>query len=87
MMEQSVAGRLPLPVGSFELDRSPYGAQDLAGLVVEWTATSVEGEVNRVIQRGGGRRASGNGCRAGVRRTQGAAHNSAMIGFRVVREL
>lgn len=33
----------PEPIGSFELDASPYGVRDLAGGVWDWTATSSDG--------------------------------------------
>ncbi|NUP10750.1 MAG: SUMF1/EgtB/PvdO family nonheme iron enzyme [Polyangiaceae bacterium] len=31
------------PVGTFEMDESPYGVRDLAGGVLDWTSTSVDG--------------------------------------------
>jgi formylglycine-generating enzyme len=32
--------RMPMPVGSFKHDRSPYGVMDMAGNVSEWTSSS-----------------------------------------------
>jgi len=34
--------RGPAPVGSFSGDRSPYGIQDMAGNVAEWTISDAE---------------------------------------------
>ncbi|MCI0668933.1 MAG: protein kinase [Myxococcaceae bacterium] len=46
----------PAPVGSFPEDRSPYGVQDMAGNVTEWTAsTATEGAFRGLRLTAGGR--------------------------------
>lgn len=44
-MRDSVKGKpLPAPVGSFSIDRSPYGVMDMAGNICEWTSTDASSE-------------------------------------------
>jgi serine/threonine-protein kinase len=53
-MRDSERGRpMPVPIGSYELDCSPYGARHMAGNVVEWTATATSPDSNRRIVQGG----------------------------------
>jgi serine/threonine-protein kinase len=50
-MRDSFRGKsLPTPVGTFELDRSPYGVMDMAGNICEWTSTEVGTDGDRVIK-------------------------------------
>jgi serine/threonine-protein kinase len=51
MKESTREKPLPAPIGQFEVDRSPYGATDMAGNVIEWTTTATgEGGDRKVIQ-------------------------------------
>ncbi|MGM0558620.1 MAG: SUMF1/EgtB/PvdO family nonheme iron enzyme [Myxococcota bacterium] len=51
MKESTRVKPVPAPVGAFQVDRSPYGAADMAGNVIEWTRTkSGDGDKRRVIQ-------------------------------------
>jgi serine/threonine protein kinase/formylglycine-generating enzyme required for sulfatase activity len=87
MMDRSIPGsRLPVPVGTFEYDCSPFGVQDMAGLVFEWTATVDPGDPSRVVQRGGSRRSPEDWCRASVRRFPPLTTTTPLYGFRIVRE-
>lgn len=86
MMDRSLPGtRLPVPVGTFEFDVSPFGVFDMAGLVFEWTATLDPTDSSRVVQRGGSRRSPEDWCRAGVRRFPPLSTTTPLYGFRVVR--
>ncbi|MCB9529705.1 MAG: SUMF1/EgtB/PvdO family nonheme iron enzyme [Myxococcales bacterium] len=72
------------PSGAFPTDTSPYGIEDLAGGVSEWTSTWLEGAEQRVIK--GGHWASGpTECRAASRFTQPADRVLPTLGFRVAR--
>ncbi|MCB9554424.1 MAG: SUMF1/EgtB/PvdO family nonheme iron enzyme, partial [Myxococcales bacterium] len=72
------------PSGAFATDVSPYGVEDLAGGVSEWTSTWLEGAEQRVIK--GGHWASGpTECRAASRFTQPVDRVLPTLGFRVAR--
>jgi serine/threonine-protein kinase len=87
MMDRSQPGRrLPLPVCSFEFDCSPFGVQDMAGLVFEWTGTLDPADPSRAVQRGGSRRSPEDWCRAGVRRFPPLDTTTPLYGFRVASE-
>lgn len=42
-----------LPVGHFPLGASPYGVQDMAGMVFEWTASVCPGDTAKALVKGG----------------------------------
>ena len=74
------------PCGQFQADRSPYGVEDLAGVVSEWTSSWLdEGARQRVLK--GGNWASGpTECRAASRFTQPVTAVQPTLGFRVARD-
>lgn len=83
-MNESVDGpRVPVPVGSYAYDQSPFGVRDMAGLVIEWTA-SVLADGQRV-QRGAASTSPAAWCRAASRRTQRGDWVAPQFGFRVAR--
>ncbi len=74
-----------LPVGSFSAGKSPFGLQDPAGQVFEWTRTAAD--TNRYIVKGGSWDDSGCGvCRPAARHSRPASLKHILIGFRLVRE-
>ena len=76
---------LPPPaVGSFEADSSPFGVEDGAGLVWEWTASGTD-ERQTVV--GGCWTSEQDSCRAASRRAVRSSAQLAHLGFRVLREL
>jgi len=87
MSNSQEANPCPVPVGTVLDDCSPYGVQDMGGLVVEWTATIWPGTEDRVVMRGGAYSSSPDWCRAAARREMRADWNASAFGFRVVREL
>lgn len=84
-MAESTEGRpMPRAVGAYPHDRSPFGVHDLAGSVIEWTATT---RGDQRVQRGGACTSPAAWCRATARRLQRSSWNTFQFGFRVVREL
>ncbi|MCO4773202.1 MAG: SUMF1/EgtB/PvdO family nonheme iron enzyme [Deltaproteobacteria bacterium] len=86
-MRHSREGRnLPEPVGAFPLDRSVYGARDIAGSIREMCQdSSFDGDDKRRPVRGGSWRASDVPCRAAYRFGHMKWHLFTSIGFRVIR--
>lgn len=88
--------RSPGPVGACPGERSPFGVEDLAGLVAEWTAGGGEAETDAgaggeaegpAVQRGAPFDAPAAARRAAARRLVPADRPDPRCGFRVVREL
>ncbi len=74
-----------LPVASFPEGASPFGLQDAAGQVFEWTATAAG--TGRYLVKGGSWDDSGCGvCRPAARHSRPAALKHILIGFRLVAE-
>ena len=74
----------PPPVGSFPGDRSPFGVEDGAGGVWEWTADS---QGDRTIVVGGACTGDESGARSAGRRALSANTRLRWLGFRVVQEI
>ncbi|HHO53053.1 MAG TPA: hypothetical protein ENK18_19790 [Deltaproteobacteria bacterium] len=75
----------PLPVGSFEADRSPHGLADVAGGVREWTSSVLT--VDRYVVRGGGWASEASACRLASRSGVPADARLPDLGFRLVSDL
>lgn len=73
----------PPEVGAFARDRSPFGMEDGAGGVWEWTGSDDGG--NRTISVGGSWISEPDACRCAVRRALRPETRLAFLGFRVVR--
>jgi len=74
-----------VPVRSFPSGQSPYGMQDAAGQVFEWTATP--GRAGRYVVKGGSWDDKGCGvCRPAARHDRPEGLRHILIGFRLVRE-
>jgi formylglycine-generating enzyme required for sulfatase activity len=74
-----------VPVGQFPMGASPYGLQDPAGQVFEWTATAAG--TGRRIVKGGSWDDKGCGvCRPAARHSRPVDLKHILIGFRLVRE-
>ncbi|MGI9303443.1 MAG: SUMF1/EgtB/PvdO family nonheme iron enzyme [Gammaproteobacteria bacterium] len=74
-----------MPVGSFPAGASPFGLQDAAGQVFEWTSTS--NAPGRAVVKGGSWDDKGCGvCRPAARHTRPVELKHILIGFRLVRE-
>ncbi len=72
-------------VGSFPTGASPFGLQDAAGQVFEWTATMSNNK--RAIVKGGSWDDKGCGvCRPAARHSRPLELKHILIGFRLVRE-
>ncbi|WP_282609929.1 SUMF1/EgtB/PvdO family nonheme iron enzyme [Pelagibius sp. Alg239-R121] len=75
-----------LPVGSFPAGNSPYGLQDAAGQVFEWTSSP--GNPGRFLVKGGSWDDKGCGvCRSSARHARPADLKHILIGFRLVHDL
>jgi formylglycine-generating enzyme required for sulfatase activity len=88
------------PVGSYPTGASPYGAQEMAGNVFQWTSSlykpypysasdgreATNSDENRVL-RSGSWFYPGRNARAVYRFLSDPAHDSGFVGFRVVRSI
>lgn len=82
------SGPLPPALGNAPADLSPYGVQDLAGCVREWTATLEPGPRTRVAVRGGSFLIGGQGSRPAWARDVSPADRTAPdLGFRLARDI
>ena len=73
------------PVGSYPEGASPFGLQDVAGMVFEWTASP--SGAGRYIVKGGSWDDKGCGvCRPAARHSRPEHLKHILIGFRLVRE-
>lgn len=82
------SGLWPPPVGRFEADTGPYGAQDFAGGVREWTLERRTGVPDLVVIRGGSFLSGDEqGRPLWHRSTYAPTERSRDLGFRLVREL
>jgi iron(II)-dependent oxidoreductase len=70
------------PVGSYPRGRSPFGLDDLAGNVWEWTATQFPGRPNERVIRGGGWGNNPYCLRAAYRHGNAPEIGLDMVGFR-----
>ncbi len=75
----------PPQVGSFPKDRSPFGIEDCAGGVWEWTGTALAD--GRHIVMGGAIISEPEACRVASRRALTADTKLHFLGFRVLLEL
>ncbi len=72
-----------VPVGSYPSGASPYGVNDVAGQVFEWTSTTAGN--NRFLVKGGSWDDKGCGvCRAAARHSRPRQLKHILVGFRLV---
>ncbi len=76
-----------LPVAGFPGGASPFGLQDAAGQVFEWTNTPARGDGGGYIVKGGSWDDSGCGvCRPAARHGRPSEIKHILIGFRLIAE-
>ena len=88
-MAETERGRsMPAPVGSHPIDRSPYGAMDMAGNVFEWTSTPPsEDDPDRRILQGAAYRSIPLMCRLDWHLDGDKGDRRPYFGFRLVLPL
>ena len=87
-MKYSTRGKpVPVPVGSFEVDRSPYGVVDMAGNIADWTSTEHGETPGTYTLRGGFLSATSLLCRLDWYMDSPATHRHPQYGFRLLLEL
>lgn len=87
-MRDSIPGKpVPAPVGSFAADRSPYGVQDMAGNISEWTSTAHESADDIYILRGGSYNSIELMCRLDWRMHSPSTFRYGHYGFRLAMDL
>jgi eukaryotic-like serine/threonine-protein kinase len=74
----------PPEIGAFPDDRSPFGVEDCAGGVWEWTGDALG---DRQLVVGGSYIDQDDGCRCAARRALEPGERLDWLGFRVLREL
>lgn len=74
--------RRTAPVGSFPAGRSPFGLDDMAGNVWEWTASAYPGRDGAAVLRGGGWGNNPYCLRAAYRHSNPPDIGLDMVGFR-----
>ena len=73
------------PVGSYPLGASPYGVEDMAGNVWEWTSTLFPGNSGQQVIRGGGWGNNNYCLRVSYRHSNPPDIGLDMVGFRCAR--
>ncbi|MFB6263676.1 MAG: formylglycine-generating enzyme family protein, partial [Bradymonadaceae bacterium] len=87
-MQDSREGRpMPAPVGSYAIDRSPYGAMDMAGNVSEWTSTTPSGSPSWRVVQGASFASVDLMCRLDWNMQAEADQRKTLFGFRLVTPL
>lgn len=74
-----------IAIAAFPLSRSPYGVEDMAGNVFEYTSTLV-GDDAEVVMKGCSWDDLPGFCRAAYRHTRPADSRHILFGFRLVLE-
>ncbi|MFZ4738109.1 MAG: SUMF1/EgtB/PvdO family nonheme iron enzyme [Bradymonadia bacterium] len=74
------------PSGMCPIDKSPYGVEDLAGSVSEWTSTWLDETSRQRVVKGGHWASGPTECRAASRFAQPATAVLGTLGFRVARD-
>ena len=87
MRETTDGFSFPAPVGSYPDDTSPYGVQDMAGNICEWTSTPHESSPGTYLLRGGSYNSFPLMCRLDWYLNGPATYRHSHYGFRLVLEL